>query len=96
MKLHVDRNAKPIFFKPRQVPFALRGAVLQELERMQDEGIIIPVDTSEWATPLVCVPKTNGKVRLCGDYKVTVNQVIHTDQHLIPTPDEICVKVAGG
>ena len=63
---------------------------------MQAENIISPVDTSEWATPLVCVPKTDGSVRLCGDYKITVNRCIHTDQHPIPTPDEVLAKIAGG
>ena len=51
----------------------LRPAVERELERMQSEGIIIPVEFSEWATPLVCVPKPDGTVRLCGDYRTTVN-----------------------
>ena len=95
-KLYVDPDATPIFHKARPVPFALRGAVEDELTRLQTEGIITPVDISEWATPLVCVPKADGKVRLCGDYKVTVNRVIQTDQHPIPTPEEICAKISGG
>jgi len=94
--LHLKEDARPIFHKARPVPFALRPAVEAELDRMQAEGIIYPVDTSEWATPLVCVPKADGSVRLCGDYKVTVNQAIHTDQHPIPTPEEVLAKIAGG
>ncbi len=54
------------------------------------------MDVSEWATPLVCVPKADGTVRLCGDYKVTVNKVINTDQYPIPTPDEVFNKMSGG
>jgi hypothetical protein len=94
--LHVKEDARPVFHKARPVPFALRSAVDAELRRMQDEGVIYPVDYSEWATPLVCVPKSDGTVRLCGDYKVTVNQVLHTDQHPIPTPEEVLAKIAGG
>lgn len=94
--LHLKDDARPIFHKARPVPFALRPAVEAELDRMQKEGIIYPVDISEWATPLVCVPKIDGSVRLCGDYKVTVNQCIHTDQHPIPTPEEVLAKIAGG
>jgi len=94
--LHRRKDIRPIFCKARPVPFALRPAVEAELDRMQAEGIIQPVDTSVWATPLVCIPKADGSVRLCGDYKVTVNQCIHTDQHPIPTPEEVLAKMAGG
>ena len=94
--LHLKDDTRPIFCKARPVPFALHEAVDAELDRMQAENIITPVDTSEWATPLVCVPKTDGSVRLCGDYKITVNRCIHTDQHPIPTPDEVLAKIAGG
>ena len=94
--LHIQEDAKPIFCKARPVPFALRPAVERELTRMQSEGIIYPVDFSDWATPLVCVPKTDGSVRICGDYKVTLNRVINTDTHPIPTPEEVLTTVAGG
>ena len=77
--LHLKNNVKPVFCKARSVPFALRPAVERELERMQSEGIIMPVEFSEWATPLVCVPKPDGTVRLCGDYHTTVNKATHTD-----------------
>ena len=52
---------------------------------MEKEGILEPVKSSEWATPLVCVPKADGTVRLCGDYKVTVDPALHVDQHPILT-----------
>ena len=94
--LHMRPNVKPVFCKARPVPFALRPAVEKELQRMQLEGIIIPVEFSNWATPLVCVPKPDGTVRLCGDYRTTVNQATHTEQFPIPTAEEIRSKLAGG
>ena len=95
-KLHVKDDAHPVFHKARPVPYSMRSAVDQELNRMQDEGIIFPVDFSDWATPLVCVPKSDGSVRLCGDYKVSVNQAIHTDEFPMPTPEEVFNKMSGG
>ena len=94
--LHVKNDAIPVFHKARPVPFALRPAVEKELARMECESIIYPVDFSDWATPLVCVPKADGTVRLCGDYKNTVNKAIHTDQYPIPTAEEVFSKLAGG
>lgn len=54
------------------------------------------VDASEWATPIVVVPKKNGDVRICGDYKVTINPALVIDEHPLPTIDELFSKMAGG
>ena len=53
------------------MPYALK--VEEELRRLQNEGIPTTVEWSEWATPIVPVPKKDGSVRLYGDYKITVN-----------------------
>ena len=60
--------------RPRSVPFALKGAIEQELASLEEKGILKKVNHSEWAAPIVPVPKKDGKVRICGDYKVTVTQ----------------------
>ena len=65
--------------------YALRPAVEKELKKMGDEVIIEPIEVSSWATPIVYVPKTSGSVRVCGDYKGTVNPAIKTQQFPIPT-----------
>ena len=78
------------------MPFAPRPAVEGELERMQSEGIIRPVEFSESATPLVCIPKPDGTVRLCGDYHTTVNKATHTKHFPIPMAEEIRSRLAGG
>uniref|UniRef100_A0ABM0MCA9 Uncharacterized protein K02A2.6-like n=1 Tax=Saccoglossus kowalevskii TaxID=10224 RepID=A0ABM0MCA9_SACKO len=67
-KIHVDPNAQPKFFKPRQVPYAMKAKVNLELDRLLCDGIIEPVEFSDWATPIVPVLKGNGNVRICGDY----------------------------
>ena len=50
------------------MPFALKDAVGQELDRLEKYGVIKKVDSSEWAAPIVTVPKAEGKIHLCGDY----------------------------
>ena len=76
VKINVDKTVKPRFYKPRPVPYALRDKVEQELERLQRDGVIEPVRFSEWAAPVVPVVKTDGSLRLCGDYKLTVNSAV--------------------
>ena len=40
---------------------------------------IIPVEVRDWATLLVCIPKTDENVCLCGDYKCSTNRSVpHT------------------
>ena len=56
---------------------------------MQAEGILELVEQSEWATPLVIVPKSNGKIRVCGDFKVTINQCVETKSYPLPTTEDI-------
>ena len=95
-KLHVNPQDKPKFYKARTVPYALQSAIDDELERLEREGILEKVTHSEWATPLVAVPKPDGRVRLCGDFKVTVDQSLSIDQYPLPKADDIFDALAGG
>ena len=63
---------------------------------MEEEGILEPVEKSEWATPLVIVPKSNGKIRVCGDFKMTINQCIEMKSYPMPTTEDIFARLAGG
>lgn len=95
-KLSVREHATPRFHRPRPVPFALRGAVEKELRRLEKEGILRKVERSDWAAPIVSVPKKDGRVRICGDYKVTVNQALSVDQYPLPKPDDLFATLANG
>lgn len=70
--------------------------VEQERERLVETGTIEPVQFSEWATPIVPVPKTDGSLRICGDYKLTVNRVSKLDAYPIPKIADLYTKLAGG
>ena len=94
--LHVRPDARPKFFKPRTVPFAIKGAIEQELDRLEATGVIQKVTHSEWAAPIVPVPKKDGKFRICGDYKVTINQALDVDQYPLPKPEDLFATLAGG
>ena len=45
-----------------------------EFESSENEGVIEPVQFSNWAAPIASVVRCDGSVRICRDYKVTPNQ----------------------
>ena len=65
----------PRFHKARPVPYALRPKIDAELLSLDESNILSKVDWSDWATPIVLVIKKekSGGVRICGDFKVTIN-----------------------
>ena len=79
--------------KARTVPFAMKAAVESEIERMENEGILKSVPFSEWASPIVIVPKSDDRLRICGDYKQTVNPCLNNDTFPQPTPEELLSKI---
>ena len=65
-------------------------------DRLEEAGIISKVSYSSWAAPIVPVPKKDGKFRICGDYKVTVNPVLEVDTYPLPKPQDLFATLAGG
>ena len=95
-KLHIDPNAQPKFYRPRNVPYAIRGRVDQALTCLEEQGVIEPVDFADWAAPIVPVMKKDGSIRVCGDYKLTVNQAAKVDTYPLPLIDDLFSSLAGG
>ena len=75
---------------------ALREKVSDELDKLQANAIIVPVKFSSWAAPIVPVIKRDGNVRLCGDYKLTINSVANTEVYPLPRIDELFAAVSDG
>ena len=72
------------------MPYVYRQAVEDELERLSQQDVITPVDEAKFTTtPIVVVPLPNGTVRLCGDFKVSVNPHLNIQQYPMPTCDEV-------
>ena len=93
VNIYLDSSATPIYRKNRPLPLGQQELVKTELKTLAQNGIIYPVSHSEWASPLVIVRKPNGEIRMCGDYKVTVNKYITYDQYRIPLVDDLMCKV---
>ncbi|KAL0159699.1 hypothetical protein M9458_043424 [Cirrhinus mrigala] len=89
--IRVHPDATPIFQKARPVPYALREAVEKELDRLEKAGIVSKIDRSGWAAP-----KSDKSIRICGDYKVTINQNLEEETYPLPNTEDLFAKLAGG
>ena len=63
--------------------------VERELDHLKKDRVISRVDWSDWATPNLVVPKPNGTICLCGDFKMTINPVLKVDQYPLPKMEDI-------
>ncbi|EPB67441.1 hypothetical protein ANCCEY_13466 [Ancylostoma ceylanicum] len=58
--------------------------------------VIEPVTHSEWAAPIVCVRKSNGKLRVCADFSTGLNKALETFDYPLPVPEDIFATLNGG
>ena len=92
----LEKDTQPRFHKARMVPYALRPKIEDELHKLQKDGVIEPVEHSTWATPIVPAVKKNGQIRICGDYRMTLNPVMCVDKYPLPRIEDIFASLAGG
>ena len=95
-------EAKPIFKKPRPVPFS----ILQDLNEAYEAGIKRGVweltDFNSYGTPVVPIRKSplpgqaKASIRVCGDYSVTVNSQLEDHRQPIPLPEDLMRKLGRG
>ena len=73
---------------------ALKDIVKEELQKLLDAGFIYPISDSKWVSPLVLVPKKNGKWRICVDYR-ELNKATKMDHFPLPFIDQVLDGLAG-
>lgn len=93
--LRVREGAVPVYHRARPMAFATRERVDAELDAMLAAGVIEPVDSSDWASPLVPVNKPDGALRVCVDYKATLNPVLLVDRYPLPKIEEVLFALTG-
>ena len=94
-KLTLKESAKPVFVKGRSLPYALREKVSAEIKSMEEQGILEKTESSEWGTPIVAVQR-GSKIRICGDYKSTLNKALETKVYPLPTTEECLNAMTDG
>jgi hypothetical protein len=58
----------PISKPQRRMNPSLKDIVKKELQKLLHANFIYPISDIKWVSPLVIVPKKNGKWRICVDF----------------------------
>lgn len=85
-------GSKPVFLKARPVPYSLHNKVEAELQVLEEDGVISKIKKCDWGSPIVIVPKAEGKIRIIADYKQTVNPQLLDAHYPIPRQEEVIDK----
>ncbi|XP_039212987.1 uncharacterized protein K02A2.6-like, partial [Crotalus tigris] len=96
VSLKLDPTVTPIRVKARRVHFALKGKIDAELDKFIQQGVLEPVDSSPWETPIVTPLKANGDIRICADYKCTLNKALQQHAYPVPVVSHILASLKGG
>ena len=94
--IQIIGKAQLEFKQARPVPYTVREKVEEELKRLQENGVIEPVEQLEWAAPIVTRIKPSGQARICGDFKVTINKVTKPDKYPLPRIKDVYTKLNSG
>ncbi|BHF70481.1 hypothetical protein SprV_0301353200 [Sparganum proliferum] len=86
-------TSKPLWQPPRRIPPHFQKEVSDLIQTMLTTGIIRP-SRSPWASPVTLVPKKDGKLRFCIDYR-RLNAVTTRDSFPLPRIDITLEALAG-
>jgi len=89
----VTPGFKPKQMRPYRVPEAFQSDVDRQIQELLDLGLIVP-SLSSMASPIVCVAKKDGGVRIAVDYRY-VNKFTVGDAFPMPTIQETIRSLGG-
>ncbi|GBN39269.1 hypothetical protein AVEN_257253-1 [Araneus ventricosus] len=74
----------------------MRKKVDFAIDKLLDQGVLEPNSNPKWSTPLLPIIKQSGEIRLCADYKVTINKVMKNHPYPITSVNHILANLADG
>lgn len=90
--IQLDKEVPPVIHPPRKVPVALKNRVKDELDRMEDIGVIVrQTEPTDWVNSMVTVVKPN-KLRICIDPQ-DLNKAIRREHYPLRTVEEIVAEM---
>lgn len=90
---HIETVGAPVTSKARRLNPSAYKQAKEEFNRLIEEGIIRP-SKSPWSSPLHIVPKADGSIRPCGDYRA-LNKKTIPDRYAVPNLRDFNTLLAG-
>ena len=92
VKHHIITSGPPIASQPYRAGPSSRTLIDAEVQRMLDMDVIEP-SSGPWSAPVVLIPKPDGSIRFCIDYR-KLNAVTTNDSYALPRVDD-CLDSLG-
>nr|AHN53418.1 pol polyprotein [Nuttalliella namaqua] len=86
-------GVRPLRQRPYRVSHSERETIETEVTEMLSKSIVRP-SSSPWSSPVVLVPKKDGSIRFCVDYR-RLNKVTRKDVYPMPRIDDALDAVCG-
>jgi len=87
-------NITPVVAPPRRIPASLKGQLKQELDCLQEIGVIAPVDEpTQWVSGLAVAVKKTGALRFCLDPR-TLNTALRRERYQLPVLEDILPELS--
>ena len=87
-------EAKPSKQQPYTYNDNFGSKIKEEIDKLLEAEFIYEIEHTEWVSPIVIVPKKNGKLRVCVNLK-KVNAATIRDHYPLPIIDHVLERVAG-
>ena len=91
--IKIITEGDPICQRAYRTPLLKRQAISKAVDDMLAQGIIRP-SHSPWASPVTLVPKPDGSIRFCVDYR-KLNQVSKKDRYPLPQVADVFDGMGG-
>ena len=92
--IYTQEDSKPIRQFQRRMNPALKDIVKEELQKLLNANFIYTISDSKWVSPLVILPKKNGKWRVCVDFH-EINKATLRDYFPLPFIDQVLDTLSG-
>ena len=93
--LKLKENVTPSNYEAQKLPVYLLLLVVAKLLKLIEQDLLeyVPSGGSKWSSPIVVLRKSNGDIRICGDYKIGLNHKVYLDSYQIPNV-EVAIHIS--
>ena len=94
----IETKGEPVKIKQHEIAQKFRQDVDKEIEKMLKSGVIEKIkDPKGWNSPILCVAKRDKSVRVCANFKNTINKrLCRPDPFPAPAIEEVFKSIEDG